>query len=70
MNKLFCINCQKEVAYVKGQIDGITTWFPVCSECLFNVKGWTRNEIENEIKNLKDSRKRQKPQKITKKSIG
>ena len=46
-SKLLCINCQKEVADVKGFIDGITTWFSICSECLYNVKGWTRKEIEN-----------------------
>ena len=45
--KLLCIKCLKEVADVKDKgIDGITTWFPVCSECLFNVKGWTRKEIK------------------------
>ncbi len=50
--KLLCINCQKEVADVKGKIDGITTWFPICSECLFNVKGWTRAEIKKAEKEL------------------
>lgn len=48
MNKLLCCECGKEVADVKGKIDGITTWFAVCSECLFGVGGWTREEIKAE----------------------
>jgi len=50
MNKLLCINCQKEVADYTGIIDGITTWFCVCSECLYGIKGWTREEIEKQKK--------------------
>lgn len=42
---LLCIKCQKEVADYDN-IDGITTWFAVCSECLFNTKGWTRKDIK------------------------
>jgi len=38
---ILCIDCQKIVA--KGTIKGITTWFAICSECKFNVKGW-KNE--------------------------
>ena len=45
-NELFCIKCQKAVADYQGIIDGITTWFAVCSECLFNVKGWTRKDFK------------------------
>ena len=40
MNDIYCFNCGKLIAKVKGSITGISTWFPVCSECLYNVKGW------------------------------
>lgn len=43
--KIACIGCGKEVAETK-EIIGITTWFPVCSECLFNIKGWTKKDID------------------------
>ena len=45
--KLLCIKCQKEVADYKGEIDGITTWFAICSECLYGVKGWTRKDFKD-----------------------
>ena len=45
MNRLLCAECQKEVAAYR-KIEGITTWFAVCSECLYGVKGWSKEEIE------------------------
>jgi len=42
--EIYCVKCGKKVAKAK-EIDGITTWFPVCSECLYNTKGWTKEEI-------------------------
>ena len=48
LHKLICCKCGKSVADVTGKIEGITTWFAVCSECLFNVKGWTKKELEEE----------------------
>jgi hypothetical protein len=45
--KLYCIKCQKAVATAQ-QVNGITTWFAVCSECLYNVKGWTREDMKDE----------------------
>lgn len=46
MNDIYCINCGKLVAKLKGEIIGETTWFPVCSECLFNVRGWTKKDFD------------------------
>lgn len=46
MEELICCKCGKEVAKYKGKIIGITTWFAVCSECLYGVKGWTREQLE------------------------
>ncbi len=46
MKKLLCIKCQKEVANYKGKIIGITTWFAICSECLYGVKGWTKEDFK------------------------
>jgi hypothetical protein len=43
--KLLCIKCQKEVAIAKN-LAGITTWFAVCSECLYGIKGWTKEDFE------------------------
>lgn len=52
IDKLLCIECQKVVAHIKGSIEGQTTWFPVCSECLYNVKGWTKKQIRAEERRL------------------
>ena len=38
---LLCLKCQKEVAIYNGTIEGITTWFSVCSDCL----GYTNKEL-------------------------
>ncbi len=46
-NKLLCIRCQKEIAEYK-ELKGITSWFGVCSECLFGVKGWTTKDMKKE----------------------
>ena len=54
MTKLLYIKCLKEVAEIKGRLLGLTTWFPVCSECLYNVRGWSREELEKANKNLND----------------
>lgn len=43
--KLLCIKCGKVVAEAE-KINGNTTWFAICSECMFNVEGWTKKEIE------------------------
>ncbi len=43
-NKILCFGCGKEVAECSN-LKGITTWFSMCSECLFGVKGWTREEL-------------------------
>lgn len=45
MKELLCINCQKIVAKYTGKIEGITTWFSICSECLYGVKGWTEKDM-------------------------
>jgi uncharacterized protein with PIN domain len=50
---LLCIECGKKVADVKGEINGTTTWFPVCSECLYNVKGWTKKDFDRMEKKSK-----------------
>jgi len=42
---LYCI-CGKEIATYTGTITGITTWFPVCNECLYEVKGWTKEDMD------------------------
>jgi hypothetical protein len=43
--KLLCFKCLKEVATAQ-KVNGLTTWFAVCSECLFGVKGWTTKDIK------------------------
>ncbi len=45
--KIKCIKCLKDVA--EGKVRGITTWFAVCSECLYGVKGWTKEDFKKEI---------------------
>lgn len=39
-NDILCCHCGKVVANIKGEVKGVTTWFAVCSECLFGVAGW------------------------------
>ncbi len=52
VNKLLCIKCQKEIAEYKS-LKGITTWFGICSECLFGVKGWTERDMKEAEKKMK-----------------
>ncbi len=55
MGKLLCIKCQKEVADY-NKIKGITTWFAVCSECLYGVAGWTEEDMKNSSLNLNNTK--------------
>jgi len=52
---LICCKCGKIVANADN-VDGITTWFAVCSECLFGVKGWTKEELNK----VEETRKNEK----------
>ena len=56
MEKIYCFNCHKVVATVTDKIVAEYTWFSICSDCLFGVKGTTRDEMER-LKKEMDKRR-------------
>lgn len=43
--KLLCIKCFRPVATAKD-VNGIITWFAICSECLYGVKCWKASDFK------------------------
>ena len=43
---LCCGKCGKSVANYVGTIQGILTWFPVCSMCLYGVPSATDEDMK------------------------
>ncbi len=46
MKKIKCFGCGRDVAEYTGEIKGLLTWFSYCSECLFNVGCWTKEDLD------------------------